>query len=1304
MKANLYNPIRRVASIVFILLSNQFLVWGQTNPTLHDLSSGSYTFNYWAASEPAGTYPANMRFWQTGTSDPQLSAIANADYTGAYNLTSGTRINGLGADGFSFINTSTSGNLGMAVVGLNTTGRTNIQVSWTGGTVQTNPRVYRIRLQYRIGTGSWTDVSGPIEYQSNTTGHSQTFGPTTLPAAVDDQPEVYVRWFYYYVSGSGARPQLRVDDITISSSPIVSHTITTGTITGSPFCITPTTGASVSVPYTFTGSFSGTFTAQLSDATGSFASPVNIGSGASPISATIPAGTPSGTGYRIRVVNDNPVTTGTPNPDDLAIYLNVGDPTNPTISSTPTTQNIGWTNPLGCFDEILVVARQGSAVSYTPTGDGAVLTANQVFGSGTDVGSFQYVVYKGTGTSVTVTGLTTGQTYHYAIYARNDTNWSTPITTSSLADLSGYYWNGGDNTANPANGGTGNWLGANNWRQPFSNGSAATWADSNNAILAGTAGVVTLTGDVTATEVFVNSTGYTIITNVVNTRQLNAPITLAAGVNLNLMDSTATANRTLEIGGDITGGTGASLTIQGNQASGAANRINLSASGAMISVPITITDGGTGGGVSGIVATASGTQLTSAATITNNSNLRTMIGATSGNSITINSVISGSAGLQFSAGNSGGAGTITLNVANTYTGSTIFNATNSGVVLLGVENALPTSTDVIMANSSGYGGILDLNGFNQTLASISNGPGGGSIRNNTGTATLTINGSASTTFSLPITNTGGTLNLVRSGTGSTELTGECTYTGTTTVNGGTLRLNRSGGNTLPATNDVIVNGGTLRISTNQTLNDLTIASGGTVLVDAGAALTVTGTLTNNGTITLEASSKTDYARLIYGATAGTGTVNHQMRLVPGSSYKWYGIGSPIDGININSIGSGQFTSTSVYSWGATTGWSPAHTSTFSRGQGYLIAAGENSPHGFFTIPADNSNITFSGTLNANTSAVVRTMSWGDAPTGVTFTSDSTKGWNLLANPYHADFDVNLLTLDNQSLEKSLYIRTTTGYTAYNPIFNTPDSLRYLAPGQGFFVRATADAQTFTFDLSRRSSSGSNGLQKPQFTFDKINIRVFTSNRADDTYVIFKSDATPAFDGLYDAYKLNNVNGHPMLYTRLNNLSYAINTLPELSGQFSLPMHFSCSEGGQYSITLPAQQDFDPSISIVLEDKLLKTHTLLNNADYTFAHNPVNNPDRFVLHFSKSQVSAEEFAADAFNAWVYNGILYLKGFKNLGTTSISLVDMSGRVVYSTRADVHGNERVEIALPKLATGMYVLRVASGVQSRSMKVLLN
>ena len=96
-------------------------------------------------------------------------------------------------------------------------------------------------------------------------------------------------------------------------------TITTSTaLTGSPFC--SNTGYSVSVAFTTTGTFTGSFTAQLSDASGSFANPVTIGtSSTSPISAVIPASTPEGYGYLIRVVNSNSSTIGTDNTVGLLI-------------------------------------------------------------------------------------------------------------------------------------------------------------------------------------------------------------------------------------------------------------------------------------------------------------------------------------------------------------------------------------------------------------------------------------------------------------------------------------------------------------------------------------------------------------------------------------------------------------------------------------------------------------------------------------------------------------------------------------------------------------------------------------------------------------------------------------------------------------------------------------------------------------------------------------------------------------------------------------------------------------------------
>lgn len=103
--------------------------------------------------------------------------------------------------------------------------------------------------------------------------------------------------------------------------------LVTGSITGSPFEFSASApAATVNVPYTVTSAvfqYNNTFFAQLSDASGSFASPVVIGSkadtGSGVIVSTIPANTPSGTAYRIRVVSSSPAINGSNNGVDLVI-------------------------------------------------------------------------------------------------------------------------------------------------------------------------------------------------------------------------------------------------------------------------------------------------------------------------------------------------------------------------------------------------------------------------------------------------------------------------------------------------------------------------------------------------------------------------------------------------------------------------------------------------------------------------------------------------------------------------------------------------------------------------------------------------------------------------------------------------------------------------------------------------------------------------------------------------------------------------------------------------------------------------
>jgi hypothetical protein len=98
--------------------------------------------------------------------------------------------------------------------------------------------------------------------------------------------------------------------------------INTGTLTGFPACA----GSVITVPYTANILFNAgnVFTAQLSNSTGHFANAVNIGSvnstSSGTITATIPASTVTGTGYRIRVISSDSVRTGGDNGTDITIW------------------------------------------------------------------------------------------------------------------------------------------------------------------------------------------------------------------------------------------------------------------------------------------------------------------------------------------------------------------------------------------------------------------------------------------------------------------------------------------------------------------------------------------------------------------------------------------------------------------------------------------------------------------------------------------------------------------------------------------------------------------------------------------------------------------------------------------------------------------------------------------------------------------------------------------------------------------------------------------------------------------------
>lgn len=95
-----------------------------------------------------------------------------------------------------------------------------------------------------------------------------------------------------------------------------------------------------------------------------------------------------------------------------------------------TSMKLNWTNGNG--SSRMVLARLGGAVDGAPSDADTNYTASSVYGSGTQVGS-SYVVYKGSSSNVTVTGLATNSSYFFRVFEYAGAGASVNYLTNSAA-------------------------------------------------------------------------------------------------------------------------------------------------------------------------------------------------------------------------------------------------------------------------------------------------------------------------------------------------------------------------------------------------------------------------------------------------------------------------------------------------------------------------------------------------------------------------------------------------------------------------------------------------------------------------------------------------------------------------------------------------------------------------------------------------------------------------------------------------------------------------------------------------------
>ena len=234
-------------------------------------------------------------------------------------------------------------------------------------------------------------------------------------------------------------------------------------------------------------------------------------------------------------------------------------------------------------------------------------------------------------------------------------------------------------------------------------------------------------------------------------------------------------------------------------------------------------------------------------------------------------------------------------------------------------------------------------------------------------------------------------------------------------------------------------------------------------------------------------------------------------------------------------------------------------------------------------------------------------------------TQSGEGFNLTGNPYPSVLDWESVTIPDELSGAIWLFDPALGskgdykyYISGGGAANTTS--QYISSGQGFFVRATAGSGSLTLTNNARTHGGQS-FYKQNSSNIMLLIKAFANNFTPQTALRFDNRSTQGLDRLFDVQKIDSESPEiPKLYSMCENLKMAINTLPGIYGNETIPVFFTTGLDGTYHITAHEIETLNPDVPVFIEDVTASViQDLRKDPKYSFDYS-AGTERKFNIHF------------------------------------------------------------------------------------------